>query len=201
MAIIHISVRSISRVVVFLLLGTTLVSPVAFVFAGSVTAGSLVSIPAVIKDSDAVYSYDPEGNRVSISEHSASGTTVTNFPTPSFSETTNTDGLVEHTVSISVGGVPLATVRTVGGEEPQIFSIHTDQLGSTRLVTDETSAVVESTDYDPFGKILSDQTIPSTLYPTPSFKERRKFTSHEFDAGTSYTYAKARYLDTDVEDF
>ena len=36
---------------------------------------------------------------------------------------------------------------------------------------------------------------------TGSFTERRKYTSHRYDTATSYTYAKARYLNTEVGRF
>ena len=82
----------------------------------------------------------------------------------------------------------------MGTGTPKRYASHTDHLRSTKLATDATGDVVESTDYDSFGKITDHE-------QTGTFAEKRKFTSHEFDPETQYTYAKARYLDTSVGRF
>ena len=95
--------------------------------------------------------------------------------------------------------MPVATIEKTLTDAPQMYALHTDHLRSTRLVTSEATAqgivsVVESTDYDAFGKITNHT-------QSTDFAERKKFTSHEFDSSTGYTYAKARYLNTDIGRF
>lgn len=146
------------------------------------------------------YGYDSAGMRVSLRESEAGGMTATYFLTSAYSETINPDNSVERTVSIEAAGMPLATIRTVGTSTPEVFATHTDHLRSTRFVTSETTGqgngatVVESTDYDAFGKIVKHE-------QSGDFSERHKFTGHEYDDSTNYTYAKARYLETNFGRF
>jgi len=118
----------------------------------------------------------------------------TYYPTPYW----NTDGETA-TTHIFVGGIPVATVETSGTSAPTVFWNHTDHLGSTRIVTDAAGGIVEATDYKPFGEILS----PTSGQPPAAHGhvEQRKFTGHEHDADTGYTYANARYLDTEAGRF
>ena len=138
----------------------------------------------------AIYGYDSFGLRVSETVNGA--TTV--FPTPEFS----TSGATT-TISFSAAGMPIATIEKTLTDAPRLYTLHTDHLQSVRLVTSEGAAqgivsVVESTDYDAFGKITNHT-------QSTDFAERKKFTSHEFDSSTGYTYAKARYLNTDIGRF
>ena len=60
---------------------------------------------------------------------------------------------------------------------------HRDHLGSLRLVTDATGAVVEAHDYYPFGGEMG----------AVGTSSRRKFTGHERDEETGLDYMLARY--------
>lgn len=119
------------------------------------------------------YEYDSSGMRVSLRESAANGTIATVFPTPSYSETINSDSSIERTVSVEATGMPIATIRTVGTSTPEVFATHTDHLRSTRFVTSETTGqgmgatIVESTDYDAFGKITRHEQMGY-------FQERKK---------------------------
>jgi RHS repeat-associated protein len=67
-------------------------------------------------------------------------------------------------------------------------TIHTDHLGGTNVVTDETGQPAEVSDYYPYGSLrLDDQ--------AGSFTEQRKFTGHEYDSGVGLTYMGARHYD------
>ncbi|MEK7554841.1 MAG: RHS repeat-associated core domain-containing protein [Patescibacteria group bacterium] len=110
---------------------------------------------------------------------------IVHYPTPYW----NTDGETA-TIHISVAGVPVATVEVSAAGSSTLFWNHADRLGSTRAVTDGSGAIAEAADYDPFGKILSNTSVAG-------HREQRKFTGHEFDPKTEYTYANARYLDTE----
>jgi len=149
--------------------------------------GTEILIPGAEKSIE--YGYDIHGIRVFETSHAKGETTIDQFPTPDYALTENPDGSIETTISISIAGMPVASVQTVGTSSPSVYAIHVDHLRSSRLATDEAGALVESTDYNPFGSITEHtQTTP--------FAERRKYTGHEYDASTNYTYAKARYLET-----
>ena len=130
------------------------------------------------------YSYDAEGSRVRLSTN----TSTTDYP----SDTYNTDG-VRRTRHIFIDRGPVVIVEATSGGGSTTFWNYTDHLGSTRIVTDATGAIVESLDYTPFGS-----QIPITLV---GYAEQRKFTGHEFDKATQYTYAQARYVDSRIARF
>lgn len=67
--------------------------------------------------------------------------------------------------------------------------IHTDHLGSTNVVTDESGTVVQALDYYPFGERRINSGVDVS---------QREYTGHEFDEESELTYAKARYLDSDI---
>ena len=69
--------------------------------------------------------------------------------------------------------------------------VHTDHLGGTNVVTDDTGEAVEVVDYYPYGE----QRISDTL---GSVVEQLKFTGHEYDVDSDLTYAKARYYDQEI---
>jgi RHS repeat-associated protein len=84
--------------------------------------------------------------------------------------------------------------------------IHTDMLGSTRLVTDQNKNIVECYDYLPFGRMLTthDQGRTATCYPGDldlpatqteqmNSKSPDKFTGKERDPETRLDFFGARY--------
>jgi len=79
-------------------------------------------------------------------------------------------------------GVPVAEAAVL----PGLRFYHGDHLGSTNLVTDGTGAVVEQTEYTPYG---------SVSVHTGSVKVTQKFTGQTLDAATGLYYYHARYYD------
>ncbi|MBU7017443.1 MAG: hypothetical protein HXS44_08035 [Theionarchaea archaeon] len=74
------------------------------------------------------------------------------------------------------------TRRTIN-EESSMFYYHTDHLGSTRLVTDESKNIVSATTYHPYGEPDAEEGTEEYL-----------FTGKERDA-TGLYYYDARYYD------
>lgn len=66
---------------------------------------------------------------------------------------------------------------------------HTDGLGSTRLLTNNSGVVTDTYSYDAFGAIYS-QTGSST--------QSYKFTGEQFDPESGLVYLRARYYDPDI---
>ena len=67
-----------------------------------------------------------------------------------------------------------------------LYSVHSDHLTGSNVITNSSANLEELLDYYPYGKIRLDEA-------TSTFKESRKFTGHQHDAETDLTYAKARY--------
>lgn len=120
------------------------------------------------------YLYDQEGNRV----FSSDGVTDTHYANKLYS----TDGTTD-TKSIYAGDVLVATVETVSAT-PSLYYVHTDHLGGTNVVTDDTGAQVELLDYFPYGS----QRIASGAHDS-----QKQYTGHYYDADTALTYMGARY--------
>ncbi len=132
----------------------------------------------------ATYGYDTGGMRV-YSHITNSATTSFAFPSFSKEYTAANATTTEH---ISVNGVPVATI-VMGTSNPVVSWNSQDHLRSTSLVTDDSANITEEVEYRAFGSLNND--IGTTI-------ERRKYTGHEHDIDAlSYTYAKARYLNTD----
>ncbi|MEK7554834.1 MAG: LamG-like jellyroll fold domain-containing protein, partial [Patescibacteria group bacterium] len=130
------------------------------------------------------FTYDSSGTRLTIKPSQSATTT---YATSYFNVTGATS-----TAHIFGNGNPVASVESVSGTNPRLFFTHSDHLRSISLVTDEASDIAESVSYTPFGRIV---------FAAGSHREQRKFTGHEYDAESSYTYAKARYLDTNFGRF
>ena len=113
---------------------------------------------------------------------------TTTFPTPFYNQRVMPGTATTSTDHIFAQGLPLATIEQVGTGNPTIFWNHDDHLGGTTVVTDQAGVVQERTTYQPFGTLKSD---------IGTHTEQRKYTSHELDTVSTYTYAEARYLDTD----
>ncbi|MBZ5637412.1 MAG: RHS repeat-associated core domain-containing protein [Acidobacteriia bacterium] len=87
----------------------------------------------------------------------------------------------------SAGSMPAVAPFTKLGSFPDppwaLYDLHTDHLGSVRLVTDDEGNVIAQHDYVPFG----DEVPPQLDYTT------HMFTGHERDAGTGLDYMLGRY--------
>src|SRR5690606_34582302 len=82
--------------------------------------------------------------------------------------------------------------RTAITEERITYFYHTDHLGSTVLVTDETGATVWSTEYTPFG---------SLTFEEGKLKRAVKFTGKDLDEDTGLYYFNARWYDQSIGRF
>jgi RHS repeat-associated protein len=74
--------------------------------------------------------------------------------------------------------------RAVQAQTTVVEYYHLDALGSVRVVTDATGAVIRRHDYTPFGEEVT------VTYPTP---DRKLFTGQERDQQTGLDYFGARY--------
>ena len=107
------------------------------------------------------------------------------------------------------GGLPLLLSETVNGVESQIVYgpdgqplsqitgttvnwYHHDQLGSTRLVTDQTGATVGTYAYDPYGALATS---------TGSFDPILDFAGQYTDDETGFQYLRARHYDPETGQF
>ncbi|MBI2627735.1 RHS repeat-associated core domain-containing protein [Candidatus Nomurabacteria bacterium] len=118
-----------------------------------------------------------------------STTITTTYPSKYY----NIDSNGKVTKHIFANGVEIATIEGTG-DEAKVKYIHTDNLGSTNVVTDETGAVVETLDYLPFGGVRVDK-------KENAFSEQRKYIGQEYDADTKLNYLNARYYDGSVGRF
>jgi RHS repeat-associated protein len=82
----------------------------------------------------------------------------------------------------------------VDGGTPTISYYHSDHLGSSSVITDQTGAQVAHFEYTPYGALAL--TEPSTPNPVP----RYLFTGKELDATGLYFYG-ARYYDPEIGRF
>jgi len=123
------------------------------------------------------YTYDQNEERLTY----AKGTSTTTYPSKYY----NTDGSTP-TKHIFANGQVVATV-TGTGSAAQAFSVNTDHLTGSNIVTDSTGNTKEVLDYYPYGSARLDQ--------QSGFNEQRKFAGHEFDADTALSYQDARYYD------
>jgi RHS repeat-associated protein len=98
---------------------------------------------------------------------------------------------------IFVGNTRIVTKRrqaehdNIGHEIRMQYFYHGDHLGSVQLVTDWEGNIYEHLEYTPYGELWVDHSVSGVgAYPTVF-----RFTAHERDPETGFTYAGARYLD------
>ena len=168
-------------------------SPSTFYTLGSVSGGSQDTftwdynnrLTSVIPAQGAIqtYAYDASGQRVKV----ISGEVTTVYPTQFY----NTDGTaaIKH---IMANGV-VATVKGTGAGA-SVYSVSTDHLTGSNVVTTSTGVQEELMDYYPFGAIRLDEKVGT-------FSEQRKFTGQEYDVDTGLSYMNARYYDGAIARF
>jgi len=82
---------------------------------------------------------------------------------------------------------------SAGGSGTSAISyLHTDHLGGTHVISDESGQQVELNDYYPFGDFRINES---------SVGEQRKYTGHEYDEDTGLTYMGARYYPGNIGRF
>jgi RHS repeat-associated protein len=82
-----------------------------------------------------------------------------------------------------------------GGGTYKVEFMHTDALGSVRMVTDQAGDVVSRRDYYPFGETINASVNGRSTIPTYSSSEeaRQRFTGKERDTESGLDYFGARY--------
>ena len=131
------------------------------------------------------YAYDHSGQRVKL----ANGTTTTYYPSQFY----NTDGTTPVKHILTPGGQSVATVKGTGAGA-SVFSVHTDHLTGSSVVTNSGGTQEELMDYFPFGNVRLDQ-------KAGSFGEKKQFAGSEFDADSGLNYMEARYYHSTVGRF
>ncbi|MBU1111828.1 MAG: RHS repeat-associated core domain-containing protein [archaeon] len=130
------------------------------------------------------YAYDYEGNRVKKVEHFFDGTSETTYyPFPEQVRKVDANG-TEDTYYYFLDGETIARDDPDGSRK----YYHNDHLGSHTVVTDDNGAVVEETEYLPYGKVLSGGDT-DFLY-----------NGKEQDS-TNLLYYGARYYDAEMRQF
>jgi len=102
-------------------------------------------------------------------------------------EISDSQGAVVTKKHIFTGSDRSITVESTG----QTYYYHSDHLGSSNIITDETGTQVQHTEYQPYGK----PTINEGIYDSPY-----KFTGKELDTTGLYYYG-ARYYDPEIGRF
>jgi RHS repeat-associated protein len=127
------------------------------------------------------YAYDHEGQRVKLSD----GTTTTYYPDQYYSVSGATS-----TLQIFANGEHIATIEG-NGTATSTYYIHTDHLGGTSAVSDESGAVVQNLDYFPFGgERLNEK--------AGSYDNEQKFAGYVRDEDSGLDYVGARYYNSNV---
>jgi len=144
--------------------------------------------------------YDTDGSRIKKTAYSLelrveSETTYVN----NLYEIRTSNGETETIKHIFAGANRVCTITTPGvaeglpgGGVGTVAYYHSDHLGSSNVITDETGAQVSLTEYTPYGTPIVD--------PTSSFSTPYKFTGKELDSTGLYFYAW-RYYDPELGRF
>jgi RHS repeat-associated protein len=87
--------------------------------------------------------------------------------------------------------MPFSVFRTLnsGVHQPNLFFYHPDHLGSTGMVTDNSSNITQGMLYAPFGEIISDYSPAFHDSPMPNYA----FNAKELDEENGMYYYSARY--------
>ncbi len=137
-----------------------------------------------------MYAYDYDGARVSY----ATPTQISYYPNRNYSVTGavipqsypfryNVTG-ASSTKQVYAGDQLLATFQ--GTATTSVNYVHPDHLGGSSIMTNASSTLSEAIDYYPYGATRFDQ-------KQGTFEQTKKFTGHDYDNSTGYTYFGARY--------
>jgi RHS repeat-associated protein len=129
------------------------------------------------------YVYSGDGKRLQVTENSTTTISISSGLNVLYEETST------GTATYIYGPTGQLAKRTTINQETNIFYYHTDHLGSTRLVTDDSKNIVAAVTYHPFGELGTEEGSEDYL-----------FTGKEKDATGLYYYG-ARYYDPDVGRF
>lgn len=151
---------------------------------GSTTPVQMSNLSGVTAAVTTPYQYDGDGLRA----HKMIGSTTINFAWD-FSQgllLLLTDGSAMYVYG--PGGLPIEQVDSQGN----VLYLHADQLGSTRLLTDPTGAVVATYTYDAYGNTTAKTGTASTAF---------QFAGQYQDSETGAYYLQARYYDPGTGQF
>ena len=127
--------------------------------------------------------YDGEGRRIQVTENGTTTTYIYSGLNVLYEE--NSTG----TATYIYGPRGRLAKRTTINQESNTFYYHSDHLGSTRLVTDDSGNIVSAVTYRPFGEVYSEEGSEDYL-----------FNGKERDATGLYYYG-ARYYDPEIGRF
>lgn len=80
--------------------------------------------------------------------------------------------------------------RPIGSATETLTYLHTDALGSPIAKTNAVGSIIETSEYEPYGKLLN-----------RGNDDRVGYTGHVMDAGTGLTYMQQRYYDPQIGRF
>jgi RHS repeat-associated protein len=129
------------------------------------------------------YVYDGSGKRLQATENSVTTTYIHSGWSVIYEE--NSTG----SACYIYGPTGMLAKRTTISQQSDTYFYHTDHLGSTRLVTDDTKTIVSAVTYHPFGEVDVKEGSEDFL-----------FTGKEKDATGLYYYG-ARYYDPQIGRF
>jgi RHS repeat-associated protein len=128
------------------------------------------------------YVYDGDGKRIQATENVTTVYIYSGLKTVYEENTTGSACYI-------YGPTGTIAKRTTIDQETQTYYYHTDHLGSTRLVTDDSKTIVTAVTYEPFGEVYSEEGFKDYL-----------FTGKEMDS-TGLYYFGARYYDPEIGRF
>ena len=135
------------------------------------------------------YRYDVFGNRIEEDVNNGSGLQISRFAYDGPNIWADLDGfnnLLTRRLYIGPMEAPVARMSNSGTADWYL----TDNLGSVRVLTDNTGAVIDEINYDAFGNILTQTQA--------SFSDRYLWTGQQFDAVTGLQFNRARYYDPTI---
>lgn len=131
-----------------------------------------------------LYSYDTTGQRMK----AETPNDTLYYPTAFYTATDS-----EPEKHIFFNDTAVATVRG-SNSSAETFTIHTDHLSGSNVITNENAEISQVLDYYAFGNLrLNDQ--------LGDYDEKRKFTGLEYDMASGLNYAGSRYYDAVLSRF
>jgi RHS repeat-associated protein len=135
-------------------------------------------VTASSSSATSTYGYDYLSERVKLT----SGTSTILYPETTYSVNGSTT-----TKYISFDGVSLATITDAPSTSTTTNYVSDDMLGGTNDVTNASGALVETTQYFPYGSIRIDNATGTYA------GDIRKYIGQQYDAATALSYLNARY--------
>ncbi|MCI4569370.1 RHS repeat-associated core domain-containing protein [Lysobacter sp. CFH 32150] len=137
------------------------------------------------------YRYDGHGRRVLAWANASAQNILSMYGQDGVLRYQRDDRKVKVYNYIYLGGSLVATRETPTGTSNHVLKYqHTDALGSPVAVTDASRAVIETSEYEPYGKLLN-----RPIHDGPGY------TGHVEDATTGLTYMQQRYYDPQIGRF